>query len=131
MGAIYFGSTVLEWLTAFLLILLSFIVGKIIYWIFKNWIKLIVSKTKGKLDDIIVDTAEEPVVFLIVIIGIRLGMSQLNLPQFLGDWSDRAFKMIVAVFSAWLIPNRFIYSPAWRRIKFTFNLNCYSMFESC
>ena len=103
MGTIYYGNTVLEWLTAFLLILLSFIVGKIIYWIFKNWIKVIVRKTKGKLDDIIVDTAEEPVVVLIAIIGIRLSMSQLNLPQFIGDWSDRTFKMIVAVFSAWLI----------------------------
>jgi len=93
----------LEWLTAFLLILVSFIVGKIIYWIFKNWIKLIVNKTKVKLDDIIVDTAEEPLVVLIVIVGIRLSMGQLNLPQFIGDWSDRAFKMILAVFSAWLI----------------------------
>lgn len=85
MGTIYFGNTVLEWLTASLLILVSFILGKIIYWIFKNWIKLIVSKTKVKLDDIIVDMAEEPVVVLIVIVGIRLSMSQLNLPQFIGD----------------------------------------------
>jgi MscS family membrane protein len=103
MGPTYYGNTILEWLTALLLILASFIVGKIVYWIFKKWGRLIVRKTGIKLDDIIVDMTEEPFVGVIVILGIHLSISRLNLPESFEGLFDHAFKMIIALLIAWFV----------------------------
>jgi MscS family membrane protein len=66
----YYGNTVLDYAIVFGIILGSVIVGKLLYILSKKVIKKLTTKTKTKLDDIIVDKVEEPVVF-----GLVLGAS--------------------------------------------------------
>ena len=60
--------------------------AKTVYWIFGGVIKALTSKTKTKLDDLIVDMVEEPIVLIITVLGIRYGISRLTLPEAADQW---------------------------------------------
>ncbi|MCP4605634.1 MAG: mechanosensitive ion channel family protein [Proteobacteria bacterium] len=99
----YYGNTIVEWLIAFGLMLASFVVGKVVYWIFGRWIKFLTRKTKTQLDDLIVDMIEEPIVAVIILLGIQFGLERLNLPDAADLWSERGINMAVALIIAWLV----------------------------
>ncbi|MEZ5197963.1 MAG: hypothetical protein R2764_16725 [Bacteroidales bacterium] len=56
----FYYNTLGEWAIALLILLGSFILAKLIYWVFGNLIKRATKKTKTKIDDIIVDMLENP-----------------------------------------------------------------------
>ena len=82
----YYGNTVLEWLTALIIILAAVVVGKFLYWVSGNLIRRLTSKTKTALDDTILDMVEEPVVLLLTIAGTWYGLSTLALPELADSW---------------------------------------------
>ena len=77
----YYGNTVLDWATSLLIILLSVILAKVTYWVFKNIVKKYTLKTKTNLDHLIVDKIEEPIVTAIVLGGFWYGPNYLNLTK--------------------------------------------------
>lgn len=74
----YYGNTVLDYLICFGIILLAVIGAKILYWLSQNVLKKFTSKTKTKIDDIIVDKLEEPLVFGLVLGVAWYAVNQLN-----------------------------------------------------
>ena len=54
----YYGNTVLEWVIAFGVIISSFFVAKLVYWICKNVISKLTKKTKTSLDDLLLDNID-------------------------------------------------------------------------
>ena len=66
---------------AFAIIVGALVVGKAIYWVFKKVARALTARTKTKLDDIILDMIEEPVVFAVTLAGIWYGTSRLVLPD--------------------------------------------------
>jgi MscS family membrane protein len=76
---LYFGNTILQYLILFGCIAISIVIGKIIYYITTVIIRRLTSKTKTKFDDILIDIIEEPLVFLVVVVGFFIGYSQLTL----------------------------------------------------
>ena len=74
----FYHNTVFEWASALALILLSIVVGKILYWFIGKYVKRITVRTKSKIDDILVDKLEEPIVFGLIIIGSWWGMELLR-----------------------------------------------------
>ena len=81
-----------SWSVAFLIILGTFIVAKTIYWLSGNIIKKITKKTKSKLDDLIIDKIEEPVILALVLGGIWYAVSYLNLSEGFANFADKAYK---------------------------------------
>jgi len=75
----YYGNTVAEWLTAGGIVLGTFIGIKIVYFIFSRVVRRVTAKTKTRLDDVLVDVVESPVVAAISIGGIWIGVRTLNL----------------------------------------------------
>ena len=75
----FYGNTIAEWSISLLIMLGSVIVAKITYWVFSNIIKRITKKTKSKLDDLLIDKIEEPVIFAIILLGFWYGLNYLNL----------------------------------------------------
>lgn len=75
---IYYGNTVQDYAICLAIILGSIVGAKILYFISKNVIKKITSRTKSKLDDIIVDKIEEPVVFAIILSASVYAFNTLN-----------------------------------------------------
>ena len=97
----YYGNSVQEWLFAFLIMLAAFLVGKVIYWFFGNVVKRLARKTKTKLDDIIVDMIEEPIVFIITIMGFWYGLNQLNFSETGAIWKTNILQALIICSIAW------------------------------
>ena len=99
----YYGNTVQEWLISLGIILAVAILGKALYWVFSRVIKSITAKTKTKLDDIIVNLLEKPIIFLLVASGIWFALTLLQLPQGLTNAIDNSIHIIVALLIGWLL----------------------------
>jgi len=103
----YYGNEVIAWLVAFLIILASVVVGKIVYWISGNVIKKLTKKTKTRLDDILVDMIEEPAVFGITIAGIWFAAKSLTLSESATTFFWNGFQLLIVFDVAWLITRVF------------------------
>ena len=77
----FFGNTVLNWAIALGVIIGSFIAVKILYWIFSKIIKRATAKTKNKLDDVLVDSLEKPIIYFVFILAYWFAIHFLNFPQ--------------------------------------------------
>ena len=104
----YYGNTVLEWMIAFGVIISSFFVAKLMYWICKNVISKLTKKTKTSLDDLLLDNIEEPFVFSIIIFGFWKATDLLNVTA---DWEstlENPFYILFAINITWLISRVFM-----------------------
>ncbi len=99
----FYGSTASEWFLALSIILGSLIIGRILYWFFTKIIRIFTKKTKTKLDDIIVDKVEEPIVAAIVIVGVWYGISVLNLSVPMRNQLQGLVYLFVILDIAWLV----------------------------
>ncbi|MEC8604293.1 MAG: hypothetical protein VXY47_08100, partial [Bacteroidota bacterium] len=81
LNKIFFGNTLFEWGVGLIILLGSFIVVKILYWIFSKIIKKATSKTKNKLDDVLVEKLERPIVFFVFIIAYWVAIHYLNFQE--------------------------------------------------
>jgi len=103
----FYNNTVTDWAKAIIIILLAVIIGKITMWIIKTIVKKLTAKTKTKLDDILIDMAEEPLVFAIVLAGISIGLHTLNLSRGLNKVINTAYYILIIFNIAWLINRLF------------------------
>lgn len=103
----FYGNTIFMWGYALGLILLFTIAGKIVYWIFGNVFKRLASKTETKLDDIIVDMLEEPIVFVVFIFGFWFGFNQLTFTDVITKGFWNVFQILVVINVAWLLTRLF------------------------
>ena len=78
---IYYGNTVGEWALALGIIVVSVIVGRIVYWLISRGIKGLTRRSKTVFDDSMVDMLEEPAVGLMVLVGVRYALSTLKCPM--------------------------------------------------
>lgn len=65
------------------------------------------ARTSTKLDDIVVDTIEEPLVFVLVLLGLWWGLQVLVLPDALRDWIANGYYFLVVIAAAWLLTRLF------------------------
>ena len=103
----YYGNSLQNWLIALTIIVLSMLLGKVIYWVFSRFIRLFTAKSVNKLDDIIVDMVEEPVVFLVVVLGIWFALQSLVLSATVTKIVASAYQVIVALLIGWLLSRLF------------------------
>ncbi len=99
----YYGSTVKQWLIALSIILGAIIVGRILYWFFTKIVRIFTDKTETKLDDIIIDKIEEPIVAAIVIGGFWWGISYLQFAIKTRNQIEGIIYLIIILDIAWLI----------------------------
>ena len=103
----FYGNTILDWLYAFGLIILAITIGKAIYWAFGKFIKQYTKKTKTRLDDIIIDMIEEPLVFAVTIVGIWLALGTLKIPDIAGAWLSKIYYVLIIFNVAWFMNRLF------------------------
>jgi MscS family membrane protein len=103
MNNLYYGNTVLEWIIAGALILVSLVLGKTLYWALKNIGGPVIQKSGRELTGIVIDMIEEPVVFIAVIFGIRLSLNTLTLTEQAAQTADHALRFVVTLAITWLI----------------------------
>lgn len=77
----YYDNTVLDWLIALALIAGVYVATKITLWVFSNVLKKLSSRTKSKLDDLLIENLQTPVVVALTTLGIRFAVETLTLPE--------------------------------------------------
>ena len=78
LNKVFFGNTIQQWIIAFLVLIGSFLLVKILYWIFSSVFKNITSKTKTNLDDILLKHLQKPLTNLVVIGAYYFSVSYLH-----------------------------------------------------
>lgn len=103
----YFNNTLQTWAISFGIIILSLLLGKVVYWVFSKIVRGLTSRSETKLDDIIVDMIEEPMVFFLISVGIWFGLKQLTLPDALNTAINNSFQVLLALLVGWLLSRLF------------------------
>ena len=74
----FYGNSLYNWLISLGILIGSFILVKILYWIFSNVFKRITSKTKTNIDDVLLDKLEKPLTYLVLIGGYWIAIHFLK-----------------------------------------------------
>lgn len=106
--ATFYGNTILEWLTALAIVVAALLVGKAVYWVFQNIARRLTAKTETRLDDIILDMIEEPIVVILTVFGFGIAFSTLTfesakVSEFIGNAMTAAIILSVAWLFARLV----------------------------
>lgn len=100
-GKQYFGSTIVQYLTFFIILLGSVVAGPLLTNFLEKYVKKLTKKTKTKLDDIILRAVRKPLPILVFAIGIRFGLGVLSLTGTVRGIADVAFKAFFILFLAY------------------------------
>lgn len=105
----YYHNTVADWAKAAAIIVGAFLMAKILYWFINKVIKRITAKTDSRLDDILVDKVEGPIIFAVVIYGVWLGLNTLHFSDDLEghNWLERVYYVLIVFNVTWLIVRLF------------------------
>jgi MscS family membrane protein len=103
----YYGNSLQSWLISLSIIVLSVLLGRVIYWLFSRFVRVFTSRTKSNMDDLVVDMVEEPVVFLVIVMGIWMALRSLDLPDVLDRIIANAYQVIIALLAGWLLSRLF------------------------
>ena len=74
----FYGNTIQNWLIALAILIGSFILVKMLYWVFSNVFKKITSKTKTNLDDVLLSKLEKPLTYLVLVGGYWISIHFLK-----------------------------------------------------
>ncbi|TNE77174.1 MAG: mechanosensitive ion channel family protein [Bacteroidetes bacterium] len=99
----FYGNTVQNWLISFGILLGAIIVAKICYWIIGKYVKRITEKTASKLDDLLIDKLEEPIVYAIGILGFYLGFQRLTFGAGVDGFFRHMFTFLFTLNITWLV----------------------------
>ena len=98
----YYNNTIAGWGKALLIVVAALVVGKILYWISKNLLSKLTSKTKTKFDDIVLDLVEEPIVFGFTAAGVWFGLQTLTLNEAAQSAIGKGFKFVIVLAITWM-----------------------------
>lgn len=101
----YFGNTLTQYIIFFGILLAAVLLSRTIYWLFQHTIKRLTKKTRTRLDDIIIDMIEEPVLVFIILMGFNIGWQFLNFEAYprIPVYYGHIFYMLLVLNVAWLI----------------------------
>jgi len=103
----FYNNTIGEWAISLSIILASIIIAKLLYYFISKVLKRFTKKTNTKLDDILLDMLEEPMVFAIIIAGVWYGLNFLNLTEGLEKFIEKVYYILIVFNIAWLTTRLF------------------------
>lgn len=103
--AVWLGNSWLQHLQFLGAIIAGIILGKMFFWLSKNIIKGFTKKTKTRLDDLLIESLERPVVFLLFTAGFYIGSTFLTLGERGAEIFGNVTAILVTLNIAWFIMN--------------------------
>jgi MscS family membrane protein len=101
----FLGSTLKQYLIALCIVALAFGIGKIAYWVMSRIVRTFTARTKTKLDDLIIDLIDTPIVVLIALAGLKIGVDQLSLNLKAAGIIDKVLFILFILNVSWVIIN--------------------------
>ncbi len=100
---VLFGNTLWQYILSLLLVLGSVVLAKVAYYVIKHYIKVFTAKTETKLDDILVEVMEGPLLALIIILGISYARTPLVLPDGINNTINAFIGVLLTLDVAWFL----------------------------
>ena len=97
-----FGNSFADYIYFAATLFISLLLAKIVFKIFKGAARRAAAKTKTRLDDILLDAIEEPVVLAIVIVGVYIALNFLTISPVIDFVVAKILKVLIAVDLIWL-----------------------------
>ena len=104
---IYYGNTVLQWSTALGIIIATILIGRLVLWLSKNMVRKVASKTTTQLDDLLIESTERPLVFIISLFGIWWALNHLALTEQVRVWISNGYDFLITIAFAWILTRFF------------------------
>lgn len=99
----FYNNTIEQWGKALITALIAVIFAKIAYWVISKIARKFTEKTKGKLDDILINSLEQPVVVAVTLWGFSIGYQFLTFSKKFDGYMQKAFFLAVAINVTWLL----------------------------
>lgn len=98
-----YGNTLFKWISSLVIVVASVLLSRIIYMFVSKVLRKRAEKSIGKLDDIIVNSIEKPLVFGIIIGGFWYAAMQLVLPENLKSIIEKLYYILIVFNITWFI----------------------------
>ncbi|MEE4260663.1 MAG: mechanosensitive ion channel family protein [Bacteroidales bacterium] len=99
----FYHNTVTDWAISLLIIIGAVIVTKLLVWFIKNIVKKLSAKSKTKIDDLIVDMLEEPLIYIIALGGVWFAVNRLTFTDQVSSYLEHGFWFVVILVVTWFI----------------------------
>ncbi|RLD35581.1 MAG: mechanosensitive ion channel family protein [Bacteroidetes bacterium] len=99
----FYHNNIGDWALALVIIVGTLIAAKALYWVIGRIVKKLTAKTKTKLDDIMVDMLEEPIVLIVTIIGVWFAIGRLSFPEKIMEWINNLYMVMIVLTITWLL----------------------------
>ena len=99
----FYGNTLYSWIVSFTIIIGALILNKIIVLLNKHVIKKITSKTNNRLDDILFQMLEAPVLLGIALFAIWIAGQRLNLDIRVENIIAKSYRILTVINITWFV----------------------------
>ena len=99
----YYHNSLKDWGISLLFILGGIIVAKLLFYLSRTVFKKLAEKTKSKLDDLLIDKLEEPIVLSLVLTSIWIAVARLHFTDSADEFLGNSFHLLIAINVTWLI----------------------------
>lgn len=72
------GNPLKNWIIALSILGFSYVLGKVIFWMFSNIFQKLTAKTNNKLDDVLIIKLKRPITFLVVLFAVLFAENSLS-----------------------------------------------------
>lgn len=97
----FLGNTLYSWGISIIIVIISFLIMKFVAIFNKKIVYKLTRKTQTKLDDIIYDAFEVPILFAIILIGLWIAIHRLINAELFLKAVDSAYRILVVVNITW------------------------------
>lgn len=97
----FWGNTLENWGISILIVIGAIIVAKLVSYFNKKVIQPFTKKTKNKLDDIIYNAIESPIIFAVMLLGLWIAIHRLVYPDSFVTAVDSAYKILIVLNATW------------------------------
>ncbi|HCO68784.1 MAG TPA: mechanosensitive ion channel family protein [Dysgonomonas sp.] len=98
-----FGNSLEDWGISILIVIGAVVITKLISLFNKRIVQPFTKKTKNRLDDIIYDAIESPIIFAVTLLGLWIAIHRLVYPDRFVTAVDSAYKILIVLNLTWLV----------------------------
>ena len=103
LNQMFYGNSLMDWMISLLIILGAFVLNKLIVLLNKNVLQKLANHTNSRLDDILFQMLEAPVLLGIALFAIWIAAQRLSLGVQVVDGISKAYRMLIVLNITWFV----------------------------
>lgn len=100
---IFYFNTIEQWSYALLTVLSVWLLSKVLLWTSSQFIARLTRRTATKLDDLLLDSGQQPLILLFTLFGFLYAYHQLTFPDGIDRWVTNTYHAAMTLAVTWLI----------------------------